>query len=403
MKTAEAKALEHSGFIHSPVAGRTDKIPMSVKSGSYVIPADVVSGLGQGNSVAGAHGLAKMFGMGPYGSAIPHLASGPKSAKIIRQRFADGGVPSAPPTGEPTDIIAAGGEFVVPHDKITDKFGDVSRGHEIMDRMIHHIRRKTIKTMRTLPGPKGGSRHARGGKVTRASGGGVNDDEDGGVRSDLTDIYGHMLDYERSRRGEESGRVAREVAGTLGGLAGGFGDWIKGPTNYIRGVTQTPEVPGYWSEMDQERRNQATEGAKNWGAGTAMVMAGTPGAPQGALGSGAKRGHWFDRRPEDEYVYHGTDTSHLEGIKKEGLQAFLRNYFATDPKVAMQYGYRPNLHHSSEQSKRPGVLLRVPKSVVDLEAYQKGQRKFDDFWTGPSEIGPEHIEMRHQGAWNKLK
>ena len=112
--------------------------------------------------------------------------------------------------------------------------------------------------------------------------------------------------------------------------------------------------------------------------------------------------HWFSRDPNDEYVYHGTDTEHLPGIKQEGLQAFLRNYFATDPKVAMQYGYRANLHHPSESRKRPGVLLRVHKQHVDPEAWKRHAGGREDFWTGPSDISVDKIEVRHGGAWKKL-
>ena len=43
----------HTGAIHSGVAGRTDHLPMHVPSGAYVIPADIISGMGEGNTVAG--------------------------------------------------------------------------------------------------------------------------------------------------------------------------------------------------------------------------------------------------------------------------------------------------------------------------------------------------------------
>lgn len=138
-------------------------------------------------------------------------------------------------------------------------------------------------------------------------------------------------------------------------------------------------------------------------------------SPQNAANAQQPQGHWFDPRKTDEYVYHGTDMEHIEGIKREGLQAFRRNYFATDPKIAMRYGYRPNIHHTtagaspehpSGVGKRPGVLLRVHKSVVDSEGYQNERRApwhpREDFWTGPGDIKPEHIEMRHKGQWKKI-
>ena len=45
----------HVGPIHSSVAGRTDHLPMHVPSGSYVIPADIISAMGEGIFLAAAH------------------------------------------------------------------------------------------------------------------------------------------------------------------------------------------------------------------------------------------------------------------------------------------------------------------------------------------------------------
>src|SRR5215470_14523567 len=45
--------LQDGGFIDSDVPGRTDKHYIRVDSGSYVLPADHVSALGQNNSNAG--------------------------------------------------------------------------------------------------------------------------------------------------------------------------------------------------------------------------------------------------------------------------------------------------------------------------------------------------------------
>lgn len=57
----------HSGPIHSAVAGRTDHLPITVESGSYVLPADCVSHLGENNTLAGFKVLRRMFGGEPYG------------------------------------------------------------------------------------------------------------------------------------------------------------------------------------------------------------------------------------------------------------------------------------------------------------------------------------------------
>lgn len=124
-----------SGFIHGATAGRSDKVPAKVKVKSYIIPADIVSSLGEGNSIAGAQSLNKLFKLGPYGSG--------------KQGFAAGG--EAPDA----EIIVSDGEYTVPPEKIEELGGgDIDRGHEVLDAFVKHIRRKTIKTLQKLPGPK---------------------------------------------------------------------------------------------------------------------------------------------------------------------------------------------------------------------------------------------------------
>jgi hypothetical protein len=145
--------LEHSGFIHSPVPGRTDRLPMGVKGGSYVLPADTVSAVGQGNSLAGAHSLSRLFGMGPYGSTMPHIHSvRPQMPKLMNAprppKFARGG-------SGPVDIVAAGGEMIIPpHIVLQIGKGDMQRGHDILDAFVKHTRAKTVKKLKSLPGPK---------------------------------------------------------------------------------------------------------------------------------------------------------------------------------------------------------------------------------------------------------
>jgi 8-oxo-dGTP pyrophosphatase MutT (NUDIX family) len=67
----------HVGPIHSSVAGRTDHLPITVESGSYVIPADCVSAGGEGNTIAGFKVLRRTFGGEPYGqSGSPYGQTG---------------------------------------------------------------------------------------------------------------------------------------------------------------------------------------------------------------------------------------------------------------------------------------------------------------------------------------
>ena len=71
-KIANQKATPcHVGLINMAVGGRTDHLPMHVREGSYVIPADVVSALGEGNTMAGSKVIDHMFANRP-----PHKAVG---------------------------------------------------------------------------------------------------------------------------------------------------------------------------------------------------------------------------------------------------------------------------------------------------------------------------------------
>jgi hypothetical protein len=130
------KVKLHTGPIHSPVAGRTDHLPMHVPAGSYVIPADVVSGYGEGNTMAGFKRLNMTFG---------HKGGAPKGK-------AEGGAAMA---GEPVPIVAAGGEYVIHPDVIVQiGGGDMDRGHRELDSFVKQSRAKTVKTLQKLPGPK---------------------------------------------------------------------------------------------------------------------------------------------------------------------------------------------------------------------------------------------------------
>lgn len=145
-----SRQLFHEGFLHSNVPGRTDKLPISVQGGAYVLPADHVAALGQGNSLAGANTVNKMFKMGPYGMPL----GGAKMAKAsaphlnLRAHMARGGHQKNVP------IIAAGGEIVIPPDKIIARFGNLAKGHKALDRWVIETRKNHVKTLRKLKPPK---------------------------------------------------------------------------------------------------------------------------------------------------------------------------------------------------------------------------------------------------------
>lgn len=136
-EAARARKKAGSGFVgalNGSGGGRADTRPVSVPGGSYVIPADVVSALGFGNTEAGQE---KLFGAFP----------GSKPLKTSKPARADGGdVP----------IVASDGEFVVsPIDIKRLGGGDVDYGHSILDQFVVQARQHNVDRLSRIPPPKG--------------------------------------------------------------------------------------------------------------------------------------------------------------------------------------------------------------------------------------------------------
>jgi hypothetical protein len=187
----------HVGPLTGATGGRADKIPTTVPNGSHIIPADVVSALGEGNSAAGMALLSKHFphsdphrawggGIGPSGMphmtsipGTPHMSAPPHMIGIPHPHMTGSphlvGVPRlrtprAPkPPGLPRASrlrglprLAAGGvpvklsdgEFsVAPEDVEQIGGGDMEHGHRVLDKFIIHVRRENIERLKQLPGP----------------------------------------------------------------------------------------------------------------------------------------------------------------------------------------------------------------------------------------------------------
>jgi hypothetical protein len=242
-----------TGPLISPAGGRTDLLPIKVPHGSYVIPADIVSGMpgAQGSSLAGFNFLNKLFGSnplspdkGPYGVSPPDIRRGntiPLERRVehhlinpyihnLPQKATKGywhggrestnvedrtDMPSNGPLGaldyshfqqspagtpqfhrrvmgqvpsgiapmdylskqmqaqphsdvnykprkgekewrgmEPVDILAAGGEYVVPPHHVEHLgYGSLERGHAVLDDFVKGVRKQNIKDLSKLPGP----------------------------------------------------------------------------------------------------------------------------------------------------------------------------------------------------------------------------------------------------------
>lgn len=152
------------GLFKSNVAGRTDRLPHAVPADSFVFPADVVGGLGQGNTLAGSKILDSMLGTAPYGAKLPkpaHLSF----PHVAMTRRAPGG--DAPPD-EPgvSHVMVAGGEYLATPDKLADvgrrrraaKMSkartDLAAGHEWARNLVTEVRKHQKKFLASAPPPK---------------------------------------------------------------------------------------------------------------------------------------------------------------------------------------------------------------------------------------------------------
>ena len=56
--------------------------------------------------------------------------------------------------GKPIDIMAAGGEHVIPPEMVRRiGLGDLKRGHQILDEFVKEVRKRNIRDLKKLPGP----------------------------------------------------------------------------------------------------------------------------------------------------------------------------------------------------------------------------------------------------------
>jgi hypothetical protein len=147
-------------LIHSTVPGRTDRIPMQARTGSYILPADVVSGLGQGNTAAGAKmwGQSISHAIGPMGikNAIKQRSFNAVKMPSVRMptpnvKYADGGVYEG---DEYTPIITAGGEMIIDPEIVAELgSGDAEEGKRILGSSAMGVRKQVLAEMKKLPRP----------------------------------------------------------------------------------------------------------------------------------------------------------------------------------------------------------------------------------------------------------
>lgn len=138
------------GFLHGPTPGRADAVDTTAPAGSHVIPADVVAGIGEGNSLAGAARMQRVLETGPHGIPLSggRRGSGPPRPPSPMREAKGGGVP------ENTPVKLSHGEVVAtPEQVLRWGRGDREAGHKALDAWIVNERKKQIKVLQKLPGP----------------------------------------------------------------------------------------------------------------------------------------------------------------------------------------------------------------------------------------------------------
>jgi hypothetical protein len=153
-----SEAHGESGLIHAYTPGRTDTINMEPLAESHIIPADVISGLGEGNTLAGAAVMDRIVNSAPFGTQMPRGSHGrgpPAPPHVSSRQFESRGGQPVGKLGQRVPIIAAGGEYKVsPEQVLRLGRGSYKRGHDLLDAFILEVRKRTIKDMKNLPGPK---------------------------------------------------------------------------------------------------------------------------------------------------------------------------------------------------------------------------------------------------------
>jgi hypothetical protein len=143
-----------TGFLHGSTPGRADAVKTQSPTGSYVFPADVVSGMGEGNSLSGARIMQGILDSGPHGIPMPREARGmgvPRAPAPYKD--AKGGSVPAASAGQ-TRVDLSHGEFVAtPEHARSWGGGDIARGHRIFDKWVLAMRARQIKKLKSLPGP----------------------------------------------------------------------------------------------------------------------------------------------------------------------------------------------------------------------------------------------------------
>lgn len=165
------------GLFGGSGAGRTDQLPRAVAADSFVMPADVVAGLGQGNNLAGAKILDAALSTGPFGTNLPRsqairpmggsarMPAAPRAPNpYAGNSYADGGKPDG--DAGVSHVMVASGEYLIPRHKLemvgnrrrrakmSNARSDLAAGHEWARELVDKVRKHQKKFLASAPKPK---------------------------------------------------------------------------------------------------------------------------------------------------------------------------------------------------------------------------------------------------------
>lgn len=168
---SEARGAD-SGLLHGTTPGQADAIKTSAPAGSFVVPAEVVAHLGQGNTLAGSRVMEAILNSGPGGMPMPRAVrgSGPPRPPQVSRTQEEGGFKEGGPVqvfeakarggekqkpGE-TPVDLSDGEYVIaPHHVTAWGGGDHERGVRILNRWVMAKHKEHLATLKRYKGPVG--------------------------------------------------------------------------------------------------------------------------------------------------------------------------------------------------------------------------------------------------------
>lgn len=121
------KAAAVSGPIAGGGPGRTDTVDTNVAGETFIIPADIVSAVGDGNT---DHGFSVLSSMFPAPSENHAPATGKVPVKLANGEY------------------AVSPEYVFKLGK-----GNPKKGHALLHQFVNKVRADHIKTLKKLPQP----------------------------------------------------------------------------------------------------------------------------------------------------------------------------------------------------------------------------------------------------------